>query len=440
MRRPLELMTERTPYLAYSYSYPHKSAYRSLDPPELLTSVWSSENLDSLFLYLHIPFCEYRCGFCNLFTSANADGDLTSAYLDQLRCEAWKLRRAIPDAHFARIAIGGGTPTFLDEQQLTILFDITETIMGAGCRSIPVSCEASPATLTFRKASLLRRSGVDRLSLGIQTFDDNESQRLGRPQLASLARHAIDIAREHSFPTLNLDLIYGIPDQTVASWMHSVEATIAIKPEEIYLYPLYVRELTGLGNIAANPSDNRLEAYREARAALLAEGYEQISLRMFRLPTDYDTPEPLYCCQSDGMVGLGCGARSYTRAVHYSSEFAVGRTGVRSILLDYVKRDSESFDWAYHGYRLDLDDQQRRFVIQSLLQSEGLIHARYCERFNGTAFSHLPQLSELVQQGLAINTHDSLRLTDLGMERSDVIGPWLYSERVQTLMQSFSCL
>ena len=433
------LMSE-SPFFGYSYSYPHKSAYRELAPPVALADAWQDERRDALFLYLHVPFCEFRCGFCNLFTLANAESGWTGAYLHQLRAEATAVRSILKDARFARVAIGGGTPTYLNERELAELLDIAGTLLGGAATGVPASCEASPATLTPQKAHLLRQWGVDRVSLGVQTFDDVESRQLGRPQSAADVHRAIDIARQESFPVLNLDLIYGLQGQSLSSWMHAVATAIDHRPEEIYLYPLYIRELTGLGRISAVPSDNRLTQYREGREALLAAGYRQTSLRMFQLRSSDSGPGPVYCCQTDGMVGLGCGARSYTRALHYSTEFAVGRTGVRNILSDYLNRRQTDFLAAYQGYLLDDDDQRRRYVIQSLLQAEGMSEFAYRDRFGSDFRTDLPQLDHLLELDLAITAHDHFQLTTTGLERSDAIGPWLYSDRVRQLMEDFTCL
>lgn len=428
----------QAPFVAYSYAYPHKSAYRRLTPPVALADAWRGVRRDALFLYLHVPFCEYRCGFCNLFTLANAGGDLAAAYLRQLRIEAEHVRDAIGELRFARLAIGGGTPTFLDERALDELFEIAAS-MGVQPAAIPASCEASPATLTLAKAQLLRERGVERVSLGVQTFDDAESGRLGRPQTASEVFRAIELVRACQFPVLNLDLIYGTPGQSVASWMQSVETAAQLRPEEIFLYPLYVRELTGLGRIAAAPSDNRLDAYRAARDLLLDAGYEQTSLRMFRLAASEITSGPDYCCQTDGMIGLGCGARSYTRELHYSTEFAVGKSGVRAILQDYLARHAASFRAAHRGFRLNGDERRRRFVIQSLLQAAGLDLAAYRAEFGSDVFEDLPQLADLLDAELASLADDRLQLTAAGLELSDAIGPWLYSPRVRRRMEAFAC-
>lgn len=438
--RSLNAVIEGSPYVGYAYSYPHKSAYRRFQPPIALEDVWHDEPVDALFLYLHVPFCEYRCGFCNLFTMANAEGDWVNRFLQQLRYESEAVASTLPAAKFVRIAIGGGTPTYLDEAQLSELLGIATSLTGDDKLAMPSSCEASPATLTAGKAALLRTMGVERLSLGVQTFDDGEARTLGRPQSAVEVELAIERVRRAGFPILNLDLIYGSGEQTFDSWLKTVQRAIQHQAEEIYLYPLYVRELTGLGNSGATPRDDRLMHYRAGRDALLAAGYEQVSMRMFRKPLAQTNESPVYCCQSDGMVGLGCGARSYTRDLHYSSEFAVGRTGVRSILGDYLKRGADSFRRVHHGYRLNGAERRRRFVLQGLLQTDGLSIVDYQNHFGSGLIDDLPQLDQLISTGLGELQGERLRLTLRGLERSDAIGPWLYSPQVAALMEAFECV
>lgn len=437
MIRRIDLLSASSSFVGYTYSYPHKTAHRRLSPSIPLAEAWQNEPRNSLFLYLHVPFCEHRCGFCNLFTLAAAKEEMTAAYLRQVRTQAGVFRNILPDAGFARVALGGGTPTFFDEPHLAESLDILEETMQADLPSVPISCEASPATLTPRKLRLLRDRGVDRLSLGVQSFDDGELRALGRAARAHDAQTAIEMTRAQEFPTLNVDLIYGIPGQTLDSWKETLRQTLAYRPEEIYLYPLYVREHTWLGDSGTAARDDRPAAYRLGREILLGSGYRQISFRMFRSEAAPDPGGPVYCCQSDGMIGLGCGARSYTRRLHYSSEYAVKRPGVRSILEAFVERDAASFASADHGIHLDEEDRRRRYAILSLLPVEGLSLQDYRQRFGGDIFEHLPQLSELIERGLADVHGDRFRLTESGIERSDVIGPWLYSRRVLRLMETY---
>jgi oxygen-independent coproporphyrinogen-3 oxidase len=177
--------------------------------------------------------------------------------------------------------------------------------------------------------------------------------------------------------------------------------------------------------------------YREARDRLATAGYAQASMRMFRAARAPGEGGPVYCVQEDGMVGLGCGARSYTRALHYASEYAVGARGVRDILDRWLLRTDDDFAHADLGFALSPDEQRRRYVSLSLL-AEGLDRAAYRRRFRADALDDLPQLAELVPRGLAEARGDTLVLTPRGMERSDAIGPWLFSPAVRARMDSFA--
>jgi oxygen-independent coproporphyrinogen-3 oxidase len=430
----LEQLLQGSPYQGYAYSYPHKTAYRRLREPAPLHAAWGPECRQALFLYFHVPFCEMRCGFCNLFTQAKPREGLADRYLDRLRREADQVRQAVGNARFARFAVGGGTPTFLDLSQLDDLFDLAGDL-GIE-RGMPMSVEASPATAEPEKLALLRERGVTRVSIGIQSFVEAETQAAARPQKAIEVHRALTHLRVARFPTLNIDLIYGLPGQTVTSWLFSLEQALQYQPQELYLYPLYVRPLTGLGRSGRAWDDQRLACYRAARDLLRQRDYEQMSMRMFRLRGTAEVG-PVYCCQEDGMVGLGCGARSYTRELHYSRDFAVGASGIRAILADYLARPTGQFAYADYGFRLGAEEQRRRFVLQSLLQRDGLDFSAYRRRFDTDVAADFPELAELEQQGLADFGPEGIHLSEFGWERSDTIGPWLYSPRVSELMRSF---
>jgi oxygen-independent coproporphyrinogen-3 oxidase len=426
-----------SPYRGYVYAYPHKTAYRRLDPPRPLAGVWAAEPRDRLFLYAHVPFCTMRCGFCNLFTTPKPKDGLVTLFLDALRRQAEAVRVAIPDAGFARFAVGGGTPTYLDESGLNSVFDIAERVMGARLGAIPVGMEASPDTLTPGKVALLKARGVDRVSIGVQSFIEAEAANSGRPQARKDVDTALSLLAGAGFPALNVDLIYGLPGQTVGTWLYSLRQALACRPQELYLYPLYVRPLTGLGRSHKEWDDARLACYRAGRDLLLGEGYEQVSMRMFRRAGDPAAGGPAYCCQEDGMVGLGCGARSYTRGLHYSLDYAVGPKGVKAIIADFLARDAADFARAEHGFELDGDEQRRRYLLQSLLTAEGLDAARYAARFGTDPADDFPDLRTFADLGLIGYDAGRWVPTPLGLERSDALGPWFFSDRVRRRMAGY---
>jgi oxygen-independent coproporphyrinogen III oxidase len=452
----LSPLLSQSPYQAYVYSYPHKTAYRPF-AARSLSEIWSSENRNALFLYIHIPFCEMRCGFCNLFTTVSHHEDFANQYINTVRRQAQRVKSALGEAKFARFALGGGTPTHLTIAALEAVLDVAEETMGASLPEIPMSVEVSPETATEEKLKLLRDRGTDRLSIGVQSFIDKEVLATQRRQTSLQVQAALNRIREIGFPTLNIDLIYGLPGQTVDTWLHSIRTALQFQPEEIYLYPLYVRPLTGLGLSDRQWDDIRLACYRNGRDLLLAEGYSQVSMRMFRanssaVETAATQPKsacadfqkkpnfgsgPVYCCQSDGMVGLGCGARSYTRSLHYSNDYAVGDREIRQILELYISSPDSAFDVANYGIELDLEEQQRRFILLLLMSDEGLDCGAYSDRFGSDVITDFPELGLLIEWQMVQVKDSVLYLTPLGLERSDAIAPWLFSEKVNQSMQAY---
>ncbi|TYB97759.1 coproporphyrinogen III oxidase family protein [Micromonospora sp. WP24] len=428
-----------SPYQQYLYAYPHKTSYRPLRPRPRLADVWRAEAREALFLYLHVPFCEMRCGFCNLFTRANAPQEQVTAYLRQLRRQAGRIADALgDDAGYARAAFGGGTPTYLTADELTELFDIATGTIGARLPGVPLSVETSPATATPDRLAVLAAYGTTRVSIGVQSFLDVEARAAGRPQRRTEVEAALGAIRDARIPVLNIDLIYGIDGQTTETWRESLAAALAWQPEELYLYPLYVRPLTGLGRRAHARADwdaQRLALYRQAVEALGAAGYRQESMRQFRR-ADVPAPDgPDYCCQDDGMVGLGCGARSYTTTLHYSFDYAVSVTEVRAVLDDYLARNADDFGYAEFGFHLDGAEQRRRWLLKSLLRAEGVDADAYRARFGRPPTDDFPQLGRLVERGWA--TDDGLRLTPAGLAHSDAVGPWLTSAQVHQAMTGY---
>jgi oxygen-independent coproporphyrinogen-3 oxidase len=422
------------PYAGYAYAYPHKTAYRPLDPPRPLADLWRDEDRSRLVLYAHVPVCEMRCGFCNLFTTVGTDDAFEARYVATLERQARRVRAALGPSSFAAAAIGGGTPTSLSTGALARVLAVLGSF-GASPARVPTSVETSPKTATPEKLALLRDAGVSRVSIGVQSFDEDETRALGRAQKAEHVAAALDAIRAAGFPTLNVDLMFGLAGQDERALLRSVERALAWAPEEIYLYPLYVRPLTGLGRRGDRPADHRLRLHRAARDRLRSAGYEAVSLRYFRrvgAPAAADT-----CCQEDGTVGLGCGARSYTRRVHYACDWAVGSASVRAILDAYLATPDAGFDVASYGVELSADDERRRYVLKTLLRREGLLFGPYEARFGAPVDRDFPELAPLVTAGLAARGPDGLALTDDGLALSDAIGPMLYSPATRARMASF---
>ncbi|NEE19043.1 coproporphyrinogen III oxidase family protein, partial [Streptomyces sp. SID7499] len=186
--------------------------------------------------------------------------------------------------------------------------------------------------------------------------------------------------------------------------------------------------------------EQRLRLYAVGRDHLLAHGYEQVSMRMFRrtdAPREQESPED-YACQTDGMIGLGCGARSYTAALHYSFDYAVDMREVRSIIDRFTA--AEDFSRAEVGRYVDAGEARRRHLLQSLLQAAGLPVADYRARFGTDPGADFPaELAEFAARGwLDASAPDGLlRLSPSGLAHSDALGPALFSPGVRAAMAAY---
>ncbi len=420
-------------YQQYAYSYPHKQAYREL-PPMTLAEVWQQQPIHNLFAYLHLPFCEMRCGFCNLFTISNPKTGVQE-YLQALQTEAQTYRDVFPDLQFEAYAIGGGTPTFLDVDDFEQLLSIFKQDLGVDTHGKYGSIEASPKSITPEKIALIETYGIDRVSIGVQSWLEAETKSLGRPQTPELAHEAIQQLVLSDIPEINIDLIYGITGQTQQSWQYSLEKTIDFQPVEIFLYPLYTRPLTGLEKMNHTQADHRLALYRFGRDFLLSQGYEQVSMRCFRKA---NTPYPATTYKSaiDNMVGIGAGARSYTQALHYSTHYAVNRKAIKAIIKNYYLKNTADFNQVTYGIYLNKEEQCRRFIIKSLIDG-GRLDTELFELHFKTKITDFPLINDLFEQGWLVQNDSIIQLTAAGMEMEDFIGPALFSSQINLLMQEY---
>jgi oxygen-independent coproporphyrinogen-3 oxidase len=427
-------------YQSYLYSYPHKTAYRHFEKPVDLADLWKNEKKHALYLYSHIPFCKMKCSFCNLFTVSNPEEDAVELYLNQLTTEASVLRDILGDFAFAGYAVGGGTPSLLNPQQLNRLFAIYRDILNVDLANTPGSFEISPETITDEKLQLLSEQGIERISIGIQSFIETEAKSVGRYQTDDVIHPILEKIVSYDFPVFNIDLIYGIPGQTVETWLTSLKTTLQYQPAEIFLYPLYIRPLTSLHKktgVQSAETDFRDQLYQVGRDFLLSQGYEQDSMRLFRHNRLTNTLGSDYSCQEDGMIGLGTNARSYTQDLHYSTEYAVSRPNVAAIVQDYLQKPASAFYQAKYGIKLSKDDRQRRYLIKSLLKADGVYLQDFKNLFNENLFDLFPELNSLLDMQLATISHLKVQLTSEGLAYSDLLGHWFISDAVKAKMQAY---
>lgn len=414
-------------YVSYMYSYPHKTAYRTLTPPVSLSPYLERLEGREASLYLHIPFCAHKCGYCNLFSQQCCDAERISLYLHTMRRQAEQLSVAAQGLKFTSFAVGGGTPLILDEGQLEELFCLAE-LFGVHPSRVFTSVETSPEYTQKSVLRQLRARGVERLSMGVQSFNETELKKLKRRPGLGTVVGALENIVEAGFPQFNLDLIYGIEGQTVESFMRSLNTALTYRPNELFIYPLYVRPGTRID--VRSTDDIGYAIYKSARELLVGQGFVQTSMRRF---VRRETTETEFSCGDEVMLSCGAGGRSYLGNLHYATPYAVRQQAIADEIDHYIR--TTDFMTAANGFLLSTEEMQIRFIIKNLMYYQGVDLAEYEKRFGEKPDRNL--FREFTDRGWIEETGRIVRLTEEGMAYSDYIGQAFISPVVRKLMSEY---
>ena len=414
-------------YVSYMYSYPHKTAYRTLTPPVSLSPYLERLEGREASLYFHIPFCAHKCGYCNLFSQQCCGAERISLYLHTMRRQAEQLSVAAQGLKFTSFAVGGGTPLILDEGQLEELFCLAE-LFGVHPSRVFTSVETSPEYTQKSVLRQLRARGVERLSMGVQSFNETELKKLKRRPGLGTVVGALENIVEAGFPQFNLDLIYGIEGQTVESFMRSLNTALTYRPNELFIYPLYVRPGTRID--VRSTDDIGYAIYKSARELLVGQGFVQTSMRRF---VRRETTETEFSCGDEVMLSCGAGGRSYLGNLHYATPYAVRQQAIADEIDHYIR--TTDFMTAANGFLLSTEEMQIRFIIKNLMYHRGVDLAEYEKRFGEKPDRNL--FREFTDRGWIEETGRIVRLTEEGMAYSDYIGQAFISPVVRKLMSEY---
>jgi len=425
-------MQIENPYQQYMYSYPHKTAYASLKNiqwEDYIPYLCGAENS----LYFHIPFCQYKCGYCNLFSIAGQTEQVLQDYVDAMERHAKQFSEKMSDkVSFRDLTLGGGTPLILPISLLRKVFFLAKNYFSLEENS-SVVIETSPNQTTSEKVDLLKDEGVTRISIGVQSFQEKELIALQRFHNVESAKKALYTIKEKAFDCFNIDLIYGIPGQTTDSLLDSLKQAIAFEPDELFVYPLYVKPETALYQKNVMPSSDAYTMYCQARDFLKTEGYQPHSMRRFVKASGFSLPES--SCGFGNTISIGCGGRSYIGNLHFCTPYAVKQEDCRFILDTYLH--TKDYLQISHGFLLSQDEQKRRYAIRHILFGKGINCKDYRNHFSKEVREDFPVIEEWEQNGYVTITNDFITLTDQGFSLSDYLGPQLISFDVRRKMKGF---
>lgn len=273
-------------------------------------------------LYIHIPFCQAKCGYCS-FNSVPASRHDADTYLQTLRTQAERYSRHphIQPLTFNSIFFGGGTPTLASAQHLGEFLGYLRDHFPC-TPDLEISIEANPNTVTLNDLATLHQAGFNRLSLGVQSFQDHILTRLNRTHTGAQARQAVHWARDAGFANISCDLIYGLPEQTVELWQQDVHTILELKPEHLSLYELSIEPGTPFhaeqtAHTLILPDDDMLADIEECSTALLSPTYHRYEISNFACNQNQCRHNLTYW-QNGSYLGLGAGAVSCIAGMRFT--------------------------------------------------------------------------------------------------------------------------
>ena len=365
-------------------------------------------------IYIHIPFCKRRCIYCDFFSTTQSEKK--AEYVHALVRELEMRKDYVGEEEIETIYLGGGTPSQLSQEELEEIFTYIYKVYKV-TPDAEITLEANPDDLTPEYVSMLRSLPINRISMGIQTFQEETLKLLHRRHTARQAIEAFRRCREAGFQNISIDLMYGLPGETLETWEQDLQQAIDLHPEHISAYHLIYEEGTALWNLR---EQNKVEEAEEELSLTLFKtlierltkaGYQHYEISNFCLPGLHSRHNSSYWT---GKKYLGCGpsAHSFDGISRQWNVSSLGKylEGIRSNQLDFELEE------------LDLYTRYNDFVITSIRTCWGMPLTQLRTTYGETLYNYCLRMAKPhIEQGVLEIKEDTLKLTPQGIFISDGI-------------------
>lgn len=361
-------------------------------------------------LYIHIPFCKQRCFYCDFPTFSGKD-HLREEYVDALIKE---IRDKCTKYLIKTIFIGGGTPSYLGENELEkLLKTVSELNLS---KNIEYSMECNPGTVNEEKLKIMKKYGVNRISFGLQSCNDELLKNIGRIHTFKEFLENYKLARKIGFDNINIDLMYGLPNLTIEVWKDTLEEICKLKPEHISAYSLIIEEGTVFYNLYEKdklklPSeDDERIMDKMTKDILINNGYHQYEISNFSLKNRECEHNKVYW-SLDEYIGVGSASSSYINGYRLTNESNIG---------EYIRRVKSNEDTVVDKYKNLREDEIEEFIFMGLRMLSGIDLLKFNRKFGLDIYSIYKNVIEKnIDDGLLIINKDRMYLTTKGVELSN---------------------
>ena len=370
-------------------------------------------------LYVHIPFCAKKCDYCD-FVSHCDKSNLIEEYIEKLKKEI-ESNLNNKEYEITTIYIGGGTTSFIDSKYIVDILEVIKSKIDL--KDVEITIEVNPGTVTKEKLLDYQNAGINRLSIGLQETNNELLKQIGRIHTYEELLETYNLARNIGFKNINIDLMIGLPNQSIQNIKESLNKVISLNPEHISVYSLILEEGTKLYQKYENNEielpDEELERnmYWYVKNTLENNGYNHYEISNFS-KKGYESKHNLNCWEQKEYIGFGLNAHSYIDGVRYSNTES---------LEEYIRGNQKGSDHFWSPRQVihekqTLEDMKKEYMLLGLRKIEGISIQKFEEKFvENPIFLFRNELNKLVEQDLLEVDGDIIKLTNKGLDLANLV-------------------
>ncbi len=370
------------------------------------------KDLKEVALYIHIPFCKQKCFYCDFPSYASLD-HLKDDYVEAL-CK--EIEEKVIDYKIKSIFIGGGTPSYLETNQI---YKLLKTISKLNLtENMEFTMECNPGALEKEKLETMLRGGVNRISMGLQAVQNSLLKDIGRIHSFKQFEENFNLAREVGFKNINVDLMFGLPNQKVDEWKESLEVIAKLNPEHISAYSLIIEEGTAFyklwerNKLILPSEDEEREMYSITKEILKEHGYEQYEISNYA-KSGYECYHNKVYWQCDDYLGVGSASSSFIDGKRIKN--------IENVKL-YIEKINNNESIIEEIIKNSKEDNIEEFIFMGLRMNKGISLNEFKKRFGIDINSIYKDIIEKnINKKLLVLEKDNLRLTDKGIELSNLV-------------------
>ena len=371
--------------------------------------------MDKISLYIHIPFCAQKCLYCDFPSFARKD-HLRKAYIEALNKEIISLREKHNNLEINTIFIGGGTPSVLEADELECLLKEVAKLNMA--KDIEYSMECNPGNLTEEKLEVMKKYGVNRISMGLQAKQDNLLKGLGRIHNYKTFKENFLLAKKVGFNNINVDLMFGLPNQRLNEWEETLREIISLEPAHISAYSLIIEEGTAFYNLYENDKlklpteEEERKMYHLAKKFLEENGFNQYEISNYA-KEGKECRHNLAYWNMDNWIGVGSASASYMDGKRIKNISSVE---------EYINSINEKGEAVEEIINNSKNDNMEEFMFMGLRKINGIDENEFKKRFSmniNDVYGEI--LNKYIDEGLLIRDSGRIFLSEKGIEISNII-------------------